>query len=110
MAHPGAADISQKLQRPRQCYGEIDAAAKECRRILSDGQWHSRAEINAVCANYRVRPETIIDELFCAISDNRTAHSGGKSGSCEWVCIPDSRTPELAPGETGRVPDVLQGV
>ena len=104
------ANISAKLQRPKNSCTNIEAAADECRRILADGQWHSRAEINKVCANYRVRPETIIDELFCAISDNRNAHTGGKSGSCEWVCIPDARTPELAPGETGRVPDVLQEV
>lgn len=103
------ANISAKLQRPKNSCTNIDAAADECRRVLADGQWHSKAELQKICSRHKVTTDAIIDELLCAVSDNRTAPAG-KSGSCEWVCIPDSRTPDFAPGETGRVPDVLQGV
>ena len=103
------ANISAKLQRPKNSCTNIDAAADECRRVLADGQWRSKAELQKICARHKVTTDAIIDELLCAVSDNRTA-TNNRGQACEWVCIPDSRTPELAPGEAGRVPDVLHGV
>ena len=103
------ANISAKLQRPKNSCTNIDAAAAESRRVLADGQWHSKAELHKICSLHKVTTEAIIDELLCAVSDNRTA-TNNRGQACEWVCIPDARTPEMAPGETGRVPDVLHGV
>ena len=103
------ANISAKLQRPKNSCTNIDAAADECRRVLADGQWHSRAVLKRICSRHNVTTNAIIDELLCAVSDNQTARNS-RGQACEWVCIPDSRTPEFAPGETGRVPDVLHGV
>ena len=73
---------------------DFEAAKETIRKILSDGQWHKRADLQQALGKYKVTLNAIIGELCVAESDTQ--------GATKWLCIPDDRTPMYSPGYKGK--------
>lgn len=56
--------------------------------ILSDGQWHARSELITVAGSGAELDEVIKNHPWLAESDTG-----------RWFCLPDARTPTLAPDD-----------